>query len=80
MQQTVTKKFFLIVKIYHSTQISLRPHTKGYLGHAHVRCCDSCNDNSLSQQGGGAGNGRAMPGLSCLVHQNAAPQGGDITN
>ena len=30
--------------------------------------------------GGGAGNGRAMPGLSCLVHQNAAPQGGDITN
>ena len=29
---------------------------------------------------GGPGNGRAMPGLSCLVHQNAAPQGGDITN
>ena len=29
---------------------------------------------------GGPGNGRAMPGLSCLLHQNAAPQGGDITN
>ena len=33
-----------------------------------------------SPGGGGPGNGRAMPGLSCLVHQNAAPQGGDITN
>ena len=30
--------------------------------------------------GGGAGNDRAMPGLSCLVHTNAAPQVGDITN
>ena len=30
--------------------------------------------------GGGAGNGRAMWGLFCLVHQNAAPQGGDKTN
>ena len=33
-----------------------------------------------SPGGGGPGNGRAMPGLSCLLHQNAAPQGGDITN
>ena len=30
--------------------------------------------------GGGAGNGRAMWGLSCLVHQNAATQDGDKTN
>ena len=32
-----------------------------------------------SPGGAGAGNGRAMSGLSCLVHQNANPQGGDIT-
>ena len=34
---------------------------------------------SIESPGGGGG-GRAMSGLSCLVHQNAAPQGGDITN
>ena len=35
---------------------------------------------SIESPEGGGGNGRAMSGLSCLVHQNAAPQGGDITN
>ena len=35
---------------------------------------------SIESPGGGAGNGRVMLGLSCLVPQNAAPQGGDITN
>ena len=33
-----------------------------------------------SPGGGGGGGGRVMSGLSCLVHQNAALQGGDITN
>ena len=35
---------------------------------------------SPGEGGGGAGNGRATSGLYCLVHKNAAPQGGDITN
>ena len=36
---------------------------------------------SIESPGGeGAGNGRAMSGLSCLVQQNAAPQDGDIIN
>ena len=43
-------------------------------------CTSQLNPREGGGGGGGAGNGRAMPGLSCLVHQNAAPQGGDITN
>ena len=33
---------------------------------------------SVNPREGGRGNGRAMSGLSCLVHQNADPQGEDI--